>query len=606
MKAQMKKIAILAFHKEREQLTDMLRELGVIHVSVDQNFRDERIDELDKRMQQLNKAIEAIEEARDGDHLAAATAEVPEDVDRIVEQVLALKLRIDSNYHQLEVLTKQRLALTPWDHFDRDRLEGLKEYGIHVGFYVANKREWQQFPHEEIEAHLIQVAGGRYYFVVLSDGPLADLPFDRIQLPDVSLQEVLDADRANVEERKTIQEMILQYSPCLPILREALLKVKEEILYFQANGSYEEHREGAILSLTGWFPNSIQGRLEHYLNDAKATYVVADPEPGDEVPVMLRNRRYPKIFETITRIFQLPNYYELDLTPWIAVFYPIFFAYCLGDAGYGLILLIASIVSWFTFLKDGRNLAVLGIILGLMTTIMGVIKSGSIFGIPFDGSENPILQYLAQFVIIPDDQDYVFNAFNVALMIGVVQIIVGILLCITNRLIYQRPVDAIQPLGKLLIVGSAISLFLMGDGPGSQNYVLIAQGTLILGVLLVLTFHNMELSLAKRIPAGILPLFFIFTGLLGDTLSYVRLFALGVASAVLGLVVNQIGMQIMGSSWLGIILGVVFLLFGHGLNLALATLGAFVHPLRLTFVEFYNNVQFQGGGIEYQPFRKSV
>jgi V/A-type H+-transporting ATPase subunit I len=99
-------------------------------------------------------------------------------------------------------------------------------------------------------------------------------------------------------------------------------------------------------------------------------------------------------------------------------------------------------------------------------------------------------------------------------------------------------------------------------------------------------------------------LFFIFTGVLGDVLSYVRLFALGVASSVLGLVVNQIGMQIMGNEWWGIIIGIVFLIFGHTLNFCIAVLGSFVHPLRLTFVEFYNNAQFKGGGEIYKPLKK--
>ena len=137
-----------------------------------------------------------------------------------------------------------------------------------------------------------------------------------------------------------------------------------------------------------------------------------------------------------------------------------------------------------------------------------------------------------------------------------------------------------------------------------KPYVLVAQVMLFSGIGLVLVSHDLKLSLFKRVGGGLLPLFFIFTGLLGDALSYVRLFALGVASSVLGLVVNQIGMQIMDSGWWGWILGIVFLLFGHSLNLALAILGAFVHPLRLTFVEFYNNAQFEGGGIEYKPFKK--
>ena len=108
----------------------------------------------------------------------------------------------------------------------------------------------------------------------------------------------------------------------------------------------------------------------------------------------------------------------------------------------------------------------------------------------------------------------------------------------------------------------------------------------------------------SRTASGVLPLFFILTGILGDVLSYVRLFALGVASSVLGLVVNQIGTTIMGDTWWGILLAIVFLLVGHGLNFALATLGAFVHPLRLTFVEFYNNANFEGGGVPYKPLRK--
>jgi V/A-type H+-transporting ATPase subunit I len=133
----------------------------------------------------------------------------------------------------------------------------------------------------------------------------------------------------------------------------------------------------------------------------------------------------------------------------------------------------------------------------------------------------------------------------------------------------------------------------------ARNYLLIG------GVVLVAFFHELETPLLRRIGASFMPLFFIFTGILGDILSYVRLFALGLASSVLGLVVNQIGMQIMDGGVVGMIVGVIFLLFGHTLNFGIAALGSFVHPLRLTFVEFYGNIGFQGKGIPYQPFSKS-
>ena len=94
---------------------------------------------------------------------------------------------------------------------------------------------------------------------------------------------------------------------------------------------------------------------------------------------------------------------------------------------------------------------------------------------------------------------------------------------------------------------------------------------------------------------------------MGDTLSYIRLFALGIASSILGLVINQIGAQIMSDAGIAMhIVGIIFLIFGHTVNLVLSCLGAFVHPLRLTFVEFYNNANFEGGGVEYRPFKKEA
>src|SRR5690606_8582448 len=112
--------------------------------------------------------------------------------------------------------------------------------------------------------------------------------------------------------------------------------------------------------------------------------------------VILKNRKYPRIFESITKIFQLPNYYEFDLTPFIAVFYPIFFAYCLGDAGYGLVFFLISAIAVFTFLKKIKGVAMLGMVLGTITAIMGIVKSGTLFGIPLtQNTDIPVFNFLA-------------------------------------------------------------------------------------------------------------------------------------------------------------------------------------------------------------------
>jgi V/A-type H+-transporting ATPase subunit I len=240
---------------------------------------------------------------------------------------------------------------------------------------------------------------------------------------------------------------------------------------------------------------------------------------------------------------------------------------------------------------------------------LGIIKSGTVFGIPIvENQDVPLFAWLSQYMFIPDGQEFAYNAFNVSLLIGLFQIIVAIIIAIIRKIRYQGFIYSVATFGKLLMVISLVVLFLGGmqNSEALEPYVPSAYVVVSLGTLLVIFFHDPDMSVGKRIGGSILPIYFILTGLLGDTLSYIRLFALGVASSILGLVVNQIGSEIMSGGGLMIAVAVLFLIFGHSLNLAMASLGAFVHPLRLTFVEFYNNAEFQGGGLPYEPFRKRV
>ncbi|MEO0555132.1 MAG: V-type ATP synthase subunit I [Bacteroidota bacterium] len=607
MKTKFKKLNLLVYGGDRTKVTSMLQELGVLHLELDETFRNESIEDLEFRRNRLTKAIDFIQacgarkkiiQRADGNELS---------VSEVVDEVLTLKLKKEADEQEEELLRKHKQKLMPWGDFDPDKLARLDRAGIKVSFYSAEKKSFKAYDFRELAYQIIHEGPDRIYLVVFSRGETISLPFETIELPSLRISDLhireQELNTAKAEFTKTIPG----YTCYLPMLEEELVRLENQWMLQLANGSYDEHAKGSILHLTGWFPATMEGRLLHYFQQEKLSYTISDPVSGDKVPVLLNNPNYPKLFESITRIFQLPDYYEMDLTPFIAVFYPILFAYCLGDAGYGLVLLLAALIGGFTFLKASRNMAVLGVILGVFTTLMGVVKSGSIFGQPIIADYSyPLLQFLSQYVIIPDDRDVVFNAFNVALLIGVVQIFTGIIISIINKMRYHSLIASLPQLGKLFIVVSLIWMFL-ADMQGVESLQPFALGRKILltiGVLLVLFFHDMKLPIVARTASGVLPLFFILTGILGDVLSYVRLFALGVASSVLGLVVNQIGMTIMGDTWWGILLAIVFLLVGHGLNFALATLGAFVHPLRLTFVEFYNNANFEGGGVPYKPLRK--
>ncbi|MEO1050590.1 MAG: V-type ATPase 116kDa subunit family protein [Bacteroidota bacterium] len=608
MKAVFKKIELLIFHRERDHITSMLQELGVLHLELDMQLSNESIEAIELKKKRLERALETLDShiKRNGRNTKQTSSEA-KSIEDVTDEILNLRHQQETDNQAREVIRKNKLKLLPWGNFDLNKLAKLRAKGVNLHFFIAKKKEFRNHDFGDLAYTEINHIQDQVYFVVASHGATPTLPFESVELPKISLQETLDRESELDASSIQLDDQIGQYIPYRLQLSQQLRFIENQWMYLIANSSYEEMAEGAILSLSGWFPAPMEERLLFYLKKENVTYAISDAEPSDQVPVLLKNPKYPKFFEPITRIFQLPNYYELDLTPFIAVFYPILFAYCLGDAGYGLILLIAAVVGAFTFLKTSRGMAILGIILGVMTTVMGVIKSGSIFGLPLAGEDaNPLFSFLAEYILIPDDREFWLNAFNVALMIGVVQILSGIMISIYNKVRYHSMVAALPQVGKLFMVTSLIWIFL-ADMQGVAVLAplpIVRQLILVTGVLLVLFFHDMKKSIVGRTASGILPLFFIVTGILGDVLSYVRLFALGVASSVLGLVVNQIGMGMINGAWWGFILAIVFLLIGHGLNFALATLGAFVHPLRLTFVEFYNNAQFEGGGVEYKPFRK--
>jgi V/A-type H+-transporting ATPase subunit I len=188
--------------------------------------------------------------------------------------------------------------------------------------------------------------------------------------------------------------------------------------------------------------------------------------------------------------------------------------------------------------------------------------------------------------------------FYLALAIGLVQILFGL---------------GIQAYAKIRQFGFQYSLSTIGIIIGTMAVIdltiikvlgEISIYIVYLSLFLVIFWSDPKLGFVGRLGKGIWDLYGIVTGIFGDVLSYIRLFALGASSGILGFVINSISLPLLHSiPVLGPILFVIVMIIGHGANLALAGLGSFVHPMRLTFVEFYKNAGFAGGGKAYKPFK---
>ena len=270
--------------------------------------------------------------------------------------------------------------------------------------------------------------------------------------------------------------------------------------------------------------------------------------------------------------------------------------FCLGDAGYGLLLLIGISIYKIKAKPALRPILSLAQWLGAATVVMGIV-SGTFFGIQLLEVQVP---WVAKFRSLMLDSQQLFD---LALIIGGVQIIFGMFLKVANQWKQYGFPAALSTIGWLiLILGEGACYLFSMKGYDTRIAMYVVGG--VAGVFIFL-LNNLKRNVFINIGAGLWDSYNTVTGLLGDTLSYIRLFALGISSAVLGLVFNDLAVNMSGDiPVVKQLVMLIILVFGHSVNLFMAGLGSFVHPMRLTFVEFYKNAGFEGGGKKYQPFRR--
>jgi V/A-type H+-transporting ATPase subunit I len=298
-------------------------------------------------------------------------------------------------------------------------------------------------------------------------------------------------------------------------------------------------------------------------------------------------------------MYSLPHYHELDLTPFFAPFFMLFFGLCLGDTGYGLLVLFGTLYARSKVSPSLKPVMSLASFFGAATVICGIV-SGTFFGIPLLDMEWAWMTSLKR-VMLNSDQ-----MFNLALIIGGVQVIFGLFVRAYATVIRYGWIYSFERWGWLILLIGGGGMYLVTEKamlpPDTARYLTYA----VLGIAGVCIFvlNDPKRNPLINIGVGLWNSFNMATSVLGDLLSYIRLFALGLSGSVMGLVFNDLAMKLSGDTpVVSQLVMIIILLFGHSINIFMSSIGAFVHPLRLTFVEFYKNAGFEGGGKPYKPFR---
>ncbi len=618
MVERMKKLSILIYESFKEKFLEELQEVGVVDLNVDFTKESEKILSIKKEIERIKKARAFLISIIGGSkERKTKTPVISESIESLVSKIEILEKENESLLEKIKITNEELKTLEKWGEFDPIIFAKLEEAKIYFNFYSCSSEEFEKLKKEDYAIEEIRRIGNTIYFVLFSREKV-ELVVPKVEkLPMKKLSEVktyknhLDTlYNENIRVIKSLEGYI-------EVLDKEIEKLSDQLFFEIGKEGFSNLVEDKVLYITGFFPVKYEKKLMEFFEKSDVVYLIETPSVNDNVPVKLKNDKFSSHFEVITKLNSLPQYYEIDPTPFTAPFFALFFGLCIADVGYGFILLLFSLLAFLMLEnKNLKPIAVLGVILSVATIIAGTILN-TFFGMEILKLSLP--SGLKRFVLFTDMN----SAMGFAILLGVLQVAVGYILQIINKIRLYGIEGGMQPLGTLLLFSGvliyAVLFVVSGDlkiGPiDIKNFLkiipfpkIISTTMIIAGLLLILFFNNLKMKIYFRPLLGLWELYGVVTGVPGDILSYLRLFALGLAGGLLGNAFNQIALMAKGDGQnpLGIIGMILILVVGHGLNLILAVLGAFVHPLRLTLLEFYKAIGYIGGGRPYRPFRKLV
>ena len=609
---------LVLLKQQSEDFIERLRELGLVDITTTGWEPQEKDRLLLVEIDQYQKALDQLEAFAQSEDCVKDGVKPYESAEQAMEAYQKLTQHKASLVAEVARLEKLSEEVAPWGEFDAQMYSKLQSRGVQLRYFVtqtstydSSVAEWSQ---KNPVVEISRTTSSVYFVIVTVDQSALELDAQEIKTP------AFDAKGAKAEaqkceaELKSLSAEFSRVAASMDLLQAKLCTLKSMLQSAKIEGASEQAADGALVVMEAWAEKERAAEVEAMLDDySDVVYLKREPVEEDDTPVKLQNNRLARLFELIGGMYALPKYGTLDLTPFFAPFYMLFFAICLNDAGYGAMILLAGLALYLKGGESMRQASMLTMFCGGATVLFGGY-TGSLFGMSIPdmlGYENiadsPFLDFQGQF-------------FTWSLALGVFQILLGMLLNICFKSKYFGITSVFDQLGWFIILLAAC---LAGGLPMLNEAWVIPFFTtsspafyaaLGVGAVLMLLLNNIHRNPVVNFFSGLWDAYNNITGLLSDVLSYIRLFAIGLSGGVLAVVFNSLALGLTGlSEGIGEFgVGTIFqilgataiLLVGHGINLFMSAISSFVHPMRLTFVEFYKNAGFEIGNRSFEPVKK--
>jgi len=500
---------------------------------------------------------------------------------------LHLKISLKEQYEERDSLKKRIKDLLPWGDFTFPSLSEMGKYRF--WFYRIPHRKSDALEHLDL---IWQKVGKDHQFdyvvVIAKEKPL--LPYQRVHVgstPLHILQQRLEATENAIEElqakRIALTKWLDLYQANIARLedKETFLKVQQQI-----------YKDDDLLVVQAWIPQEREKEIRMFAKARNAALLIESPSRTQTPPTLLKNRPLEAAGEDLLTFYTVPNYWEHDSSSVIFYAFILFFSIILGDAGYGCLLGIITLLLVKKLRKDPekKRFFYLLLFLSLGTMVWGILV-GSYFGLtPPEDSWLKKMQLLQI-----DDYD---SMMQLSILIGIVHLLIANGLKAVDLYRQDAYLAYLQPVGWIIATFGGTLLYLY---PSAKT---AGIGLVVLGAVLILLFTNAtEQKPIKRLFGGLTTLTQI-TSLFGDILSYLRLFALGLATASMAIAFNHLAQQVLESfAGIGVLFALFVLLIGHMLNFSLGIVSGVVHGLRLNLIE-YLKWSSKEEGYPFQSFRK--
>ena len=635
----MKKVSVVLLNREKEEALKALRKIGLVHLEK----IDGASDKLTAFKEYSNNAMlteSILAEIKLPKQKKGSEPKLSDEkVIELCSEVVAKSERKKQLMEEISADTTELDRFAQWGSVSIEDLDYLKEKGISLKLYEINAEKYNLVD-QEIQTILVNNDKKTVRFLIVNGGegrpenllPEAfEVPYPRISTK--LLEEEIRKDEAEIDDIQKFFNENAKYVPSITAFRKAL---ESDIEFENINagmGCDKEGQENDLAWLTGYVPAADLDEFKRYCADNEWALAFADPEDEDtEVPTKLKNNKFVSLIYPLTDFLgTVPGYHEFDISGWFLLFFTIFFAMIFGDGGYGALV---AVVVLFLMLKtklSGKKVpAAFGLFLlvSLATVVWGAVTC-TWFGIPVDklpewltGLSIPYISGAYEAtqwhvpwnsdpsVYLTKDQNLQIFCFSLAL----VQLCVAHIKAAVRNIKDGKGLKVLGDIGSFLqlvgmfwivlsmVVNSKVFPMLGYIGTVPVGYIEV--GLIAGGFALSFIFANYEGSIGASVLESCKNIISVLLGVVNvfsDIVSYIRLWAVGLAGAAISNTVNTLAGPILGHAIL-FIAAIVLLVFGHGLNMILNVLSVIVHGVRLNTLEFCTHIGMSWSGVKYQPF----